>query len=488
MLKEKSLKKNVIMGILNTIINILFPLILFIYVSRVLEPEGIGRIQLATSVSTTFELFASLGIPLYAVRYISVLRESKEEQNRNAIEIFWVNIINAVIIFCIYLVFIWVVYGSGTSFYIFLLYGVTIFSNAIGVEWYFKANEEFSYITLRNFIVKIISFVLTFIFIRKPADIIYYAIISICGIVGYSMINFIKFAKNTNLKFVKINYLKHLKPALSVFLLSFATTIYCSLDTIMLGYIKNESSVGIYTAAYRVTTTIITITTAINTIMLPRLSYYYEKNENDKIKRILNTSYQLTLLISLPACVGVEIFAEEIIYILSGTQFLGAASTLRIMAPIIIFVSLTNLIGIQIFYSAGHIEKTVISVFVGAAINLIANSILIPMMSYNGAAIGTLIAEFSVLVFQVLIGKELVIFKKFDINIVKLLLSTSIMSGVLLLVKDLINIHYILDMGLYIIIAIIIYFVCLLIMKEGCIKDGIVGIKNKLRGRKNEDV
>jgi len=356
------------------------------------------------------------------------------------------------------------------------------------VEWYFKANEEFAYITIRNLIVKIVSIVLMVVFVRSSADIIYYGLISVGGVFGYSIINFIKFSKSVKLKFIKIDYLKHLKPALSVFLLTFATTIYCYLDSIMLGYIKDKYAVGIYSAAYKITTTVIAITTAINTIMLPRLSYYYENNETEKIKQILNTCYQLTLMISIPAVIGIEIFAEKIIYILSGAEFLSAASALRLMAPIIIFVSITNIIGIQIFYSAGHIKKTVISVFVGAAVNLIANSILIPIMTYDGAAIGTLIAEFSVLVVQVLIGKELLIFKKFDLNIVKILLSTFIMSGIILLVKNLIDIHYILDMAIYVIIAVLVYFISLFIMKERYIKEGIIGIKNKLRGRKNEEI
>ena len=484
MTKEKSLKINSIVGIINTIINILFPLIIYMYISRVLQPEGVGVTQLASSVSSYFDLFATLGIPLYAVRHISMLRENKEEQDRNAIEIFWINIINALVMFLAYLLFIFILYGIGNSFYIFLIYGFTIFSSAFGVEWYFKANEEFIYITIRNLIVKIISTVLIFYLVKDSSHIIYYTIIQIGGVLGYSFINFIKFTKNVKFKFIKINYLKHLKPALSVFLMSLSTVIYCSLDTVMLGYIQSEYSVGIYTAAYRVTTTIIAVTTAINTIMLPRLSYYYKNNETEKIRQILSVCFQLTLMISIPAVIGIEIFAEEIILLLSGPDFMTSVAPLRIMATIVLFVTLTNLIGIQVFYSSGNVKKTIISVLGGAIINLIFNFILIPIIDCEGAAVGTLIAEFVVLILQLIIGKELLIFDKFNKNIFKIIIASIIMTIVIIPIKMFISINYILLLLIGVATAVLIYFISLLLLKERYVQEGI----SKFSIRKKEKV
>ena len=126
----KSLKRNALMGMLNTIINMIFPLIIFIYVSRKILPEGIGITQLANSISGYFELFASLGIPLYAVREIAKNREDNKLQNINSIEIFWTNLINATIVFAIYFLFVTLVYGIGTiSFWVFIIYGSIIITS-----------------------------------------------------------------------------------------------------------------------------------------------------------------------------------------------------------------------------------------------------------------------------------------------------------------------------------------------------------------------
>ncbi len=485
-MKEKSLHKNAIMGIINTLCNMIFPLLIFIYASRTLLPEGIGITQMATSITSYFDLFAALGIPLYAVREISRLRDDKQKQNENALEVFYTNIINATIMFFAYFVFISISYSFTTTFWIFFVYGLVILLNAIGVEWFFKANEDFAYITIRNIIVKVLSFLLIIIFVKNETHILLYSIISIGATFGYCLINFIKFAKTTKLQKVKFNYFKHIKPALSVFLMAASTTIYCSLDTVMIGAIQNEYDVGIYTAAYKITTSFIAIITAINSIMLPRLAYYFETNDTEKIKPILNTCYQLMLMLAVPVVIACEIFPENMIYILSGSEFMSATPALRVMAPIILFVALTNLIGIQIFYSSGNIKKTTISVFCGAIINVIINSILIPHYSYIGAAIGTVIAEFMVLVVQVLIGKELLIFKKFNFNIFKILIASIIAGASMLGLKLLLNYGYIMTLVIGAIISILVYFVCLLIMKESLIKSAINIIKNKFKRKKQD--
>ena len=484
----KSLKRNALMGMLNTIINMIFPLIIFIYVSRKILPEGIGITQLANSISGYFELFASLGIPLYAVREIAKNREDNKLQNINSIEIFWTNLINATIVFAIYFLFVTLVYGIGTiSFWVFIIYGSIIITNAIGVEWYFKANEEFTYIAIRNLIIKSICTLLIILFVKTPNDILLYSIIYVGSTVLYSILNLFVFAFRTKLKPIKFKYLKHLKPALSVFLLTFASTIYTSMDTLMLGYLLGNSgnyAVGIYSASHKITNSFITIITAINAIMLPRLSYYYEKQEFEKIKNILNTCYQFILLIAIPLVVACEIFAENMVYLLSGAEFLEASSVLRIAAPTILFVSITNLIGIQIFYSSGNVKKTIISVVCGAVVNLITNFSLILPLKQNGVAIGTVLAEFTVLVVQLIIGKELLIFNKFDKNIIKILIATLIMCATIIPIKIFVNLSLVYSLLLCAVVGVIVYFLAIILLKEKYFQLFLKEIKHKFKKEK----
>ncbi len=490
MKKEKNLKINALLGILNTFVSMIFPLITFAYASRILAPEGIGLTQLATSVTSYFELFASLGIPLYATREISKIRDNKRLQDSTASEIFWTNLINALFMYILYVIFIIIMYGNSTSYFtIFLIYGTTIISTAIGVEWYYKAEEEFEYITIRNIVVKSLCLLLILLFVKDQSDIVIYSLIYIGSIMGYSLVNLIKFITKTKPKLTKFNIFKHIKPALTVFIMSVATTIYCSVDTLMLGYLtgsQGEYNVGIYSAVFKITSAAIAIITAINSIMLPRLSYYYTNNRIEEIKGILNTCYKIILMFSIPLVAACEILPKHVIYLISGEEFIAGYQALQIIAPIILFVSLTNLIGIQIFYSSGNIKKTIISVLFGAICNVICNSILIPVLDVRGAAIGTLVAEFTVLIVQVIIGKNLLIFKKFDKNIVKYILSTLLMSMFVLILKEKLPFSYIPSLLICAIVGILVYFLLLIILKEELTIYSLKTIINKLRRKQNE--
>lgn len=491
MTTEKNLKTNAFLGILNTIVSMLFPLFIFAYASRILAPEGIGITQLASSVSSYFELFASLGIPLYATREIARLRDTKEEQKINASEIFWMNFLNAILVYCIYIAFIILVYGTNsTRFFIFLIYGTATLSTAIGVEWFYKAEEEFGFITIRNLIFKSLSLFLIITLVKKESDIIIYSLIYVGSTLTYSIVNLIVFIVKVKPKFKKFKILKHLKPALSVFIMSVATTIYCSVDTIMLGYLTGESgeyNVGIYSAAFKITSAIISIITAINSIMLPRLSYYYENNRVEDIKTILNTCYKIVIMFAVPIVIACEIMPDYLIYLVCGEEFIIGSTALRIIAPIILFVGLSNLIGIQIFYSSGNIKKTIISVLGGAGCNIVINSILIPFLGINGAAIGTLIAEFVVVLIQFKIGKELLIFEKFNKDIVKYLISAIIMGLLILGLKIILPVSYIKVLLLLTLIGVCVYFISLLLMRETLIIKFLSIIKNKIKRRKKDE-
>ena len=184
-------------------------------------------------------------------------------------------------------------------------------------------------------------------------------------------------------------------------------------------------------------------------------------------------------MLAIPVTIATMIFADNMIYLLSGPDFLEGTLSLIIIAPTILFISLTNLIGIQIFYSSGHVKKTIISVLGGAIINVILNLIFIPFFAQNGAAIGTLLAEFGVLVIQIIIGKEMLIFRKFDTNIFKIITASIIMCSCAFGLKYLLPLGYILELLIITAIGVGIYGIILLILKE----KNILFILNKLKSK-----
>ena len=79
MSKQRSLKMNFIMNALLTMSSFIFPLITFPYISRILLPTGMGKVNFATSIINYFLLFSQLGIPTYGIRACARVRDNKEE-------------------------------------------------------------------------------------------------------------------------------------------------------------------------------------------------------------------------------------------------------------------------------------------------------------------------------------------------------------------------------------------------------------------------
>ena len=84
MAQKHSLKLNFVMNAILTMSSFIFPLISYPYVSRILLPEGTGKVSFATSLIAYFIMFAQLGIPTYGVRACSRVRDDRQALTRTA--------------------------------------------------------------------------------------------------------------------------------------------------------------------------------------------------------------------------------------------------------------------------------------------------------------------------------------------------------------------------------------------------------------------
>lgn len=88
---QTSIKKNFIMNVILTASSLIFPLITFPYVSRILLPEGTGRVAFVLSIISYFSMVASLGIPTYGIRACAQVRDDQEKLSQTVQEIFIIN-------------------------------------------------------------------------------------------------------------------------------------------------------------------------------------------------------------------------------------------------------------------------------------------------------------------------------------------------------------------------------------------------------------
>lgn len=426
----RSIRVNFIYNMIGTVSGILFPMITFPYVSRVIMAEGIGQVQFYSSIINYVVLLTSLGIPMYATREIARVRDNIADLSRTTIEIISLNLILNIIGYAAIFVMCFTIDQVMQNIPLFLLLSTSIVLTTIGCPWFFSGVEDFKYITIRGLIIRVICIVLLFLFVKDKDDLMYYAAYTIFGSIGNNILNFIRLRKYVRLDTFKVRELKiwrHLKPAFAIFVFNLVTSIYVNLDKVMVGFLSNNESVGYYTAASTLSHILLTAVTSLGAVMLPRLSNLVKQGDMDSFHRLSKKSYNFIVTMSLPICGGLIILAPSLIRIFSGESFTPAIPTLQIISPIIVAIGISNLIGIQVLYPLGKIKIVTISTLVGAIINCTLNFLLIPKYAQNGAAIATVCAEICVTLTQFIIAGKYIPFKFIDKKFIICLLTTLVM-------------------------------------------------------------
>ena len=463
-LPPKSLKKNAVLNMTKTVMSLVFPLITFPYSSRVLGPVYIGKVNFAQSIVSYFALVAALGISTYAVRESAKLRDDREKLSVFVKEVFSLNMISTVVSYILFALALAVVPAFESYRKLLCVCGASILFTTLGMDWLYTGLEEFKYITVRSIAFQFISLTLLFVFVRSKDDYLKYAGISVVSSVGSNICNFIHARHFVDFKIKARNLKKHLKPVFTLFAMSAAVSIYTVLDTTMLGFIKGDEAVGIYTAATKINRMVIMMITAATAVLLPRLSYYADKDRNEFL-RLANKALQFVVMFSVPCAAGLFILAEPAVLLFSGEQFLSAVPVMKIMDAVVVFIGISNVIGIQIFMSVGKERYTLFSVVAGAAVNFTMNMILIPHLGAIGAAVGTVCAEFSVTAIQLVWARKYFDIKKILVHLLKVLVSLFVMSICVSFVGRYFK-AYSIELVLGILSGVLIYSLCLFVLKD----------------------
>jgi O-antigen/teichoic acid export membrane protein len=406
-MKQKSIKLNFIMNAILQISAFIFPLITFPYVSRILGPSGTGNVSFATSIVTYFALFAQLGIPTYGIRATARVRDDKELLSKTVQEIFIINAVMCVLAYFVFFVVLNLVPKMYNDKVLFIIISSTILFNSVGMDWLYKGLEKYTYITFVSIIFKFIALILMFVCVHHKNDYVIYGAISIFAASASNICNLVNIHKLIYIKPIfNYEFTKHFRPIMIFFAMSCATTIYTNLDTVMLGFMKDNVEVGYYNAAIKIKNVLLGVVTSLGTVLLPRASYYIENNMYSEFKRIAGKALNFVVLISFPLCLYFILFAKEGVLFLSGDAYTEAILPMQILMPTLIFIGLTNIMGIQMLIPLGKEKVVLYSEIAGAIVDLAINTVLIPIMASSGAAIGTLVAEMVVWIVQYIALKE----------------------------------------------------------------------------------
>ena len=425
----KSLSGNYIYALINTITKFLFPIVTFPYVTRILFAEGIGLVNFYSSVIAYIVLITSIGIPSYAVRQIARVKDNFDERSKQTTEIFLLHFILTILGYVAVIVIAITVPRIHENLWLFLLISTNIFFVTIGCEWFYQGIEDFRYITIRAIAVRVVSVVLLFVFVKDRSDILYYGAYTVFGIIGSNLLNFFRLRKYISLsriRFRDLNPLIHFYPSIQIFGLSLIASIYLNLDIVMLGFLKDDASVGYYVGAEKLTKMLMELITALGVVLLPHLSSLVAHDNLDKFKEIVTKSVQYVTAVSIPMVIGVIFLAPLLINIFCGDSYQPSVLCLIILAPIIFFISVSYILS-QAFYPLDMMRPLYIRAIVSAVVNFALNMVLIPLYAHDGAAIATFFAEFSSMIISVYLFSKSVKISLFNLKYFRYIIASLIM-------------------------------------------------------------
>lgn len=476
--KEKSIKLNMILNAVKGLMGILFPLISFPYVSKILGVEGLGQYNFASSIVSYIGMVAALGIGTYAIREGARVRDSKEAFSAFASEIFTLNMISTAFSYLVLAVLLCLVPKFSDYRGTILILSLSVLVQTIGCEWVYSVYEEYAYITVRSILFQILSILMLFLFVKTEQDLNAYAVITVVSTAGANLINRIYARKYGAIRLTsKVDWKRHLKPIFMLFAMNAAVTLYVSSDITILGMMCGDHTVGIYSVSVKVYNIIKSLMSAAVVVSIPRLSALWGQGRTEEFKKVAGDIYSTLITIVMPAIVGVVLLSEQIVLLVSDASYLEAVPSLIILAVTIFFCLGAGFWSQAILIPMKKDGVVVKATIISAVVNIGLNLVLIPFWKENAAALTTLIAESVAFAMCAMEARKTLKLEGVGKTAWKTGLGCVLMGGYVLLVNTL-------GLGLFahIIVAVagavVIYFIVELLLKNSAMK-GIVARRSK---------
>lgn len=395
--KAPNIASNAILNAFRYILKIILPLITFPYVTRVLHPENYGKVTYCASIISYFALIASLGVNEYAVREGAAYRNDREKISKFASQIFSIQICSTLCSYILLIIMLLIWNEECDYKQIIVIQSIGILLTTMGVEWLYTIYEDFKYITIRSFIVQIISICAIYLLIKSTNDYKVYAAISTGAAGAGYLFNFFHSKKYINLRFtMEMEIKKHIKPIVILFCNVALISIYLNSDKTILGMLKGNESVGLYEVSVKIYSMVKGVLNAVVLVALPRLSAYLSEERYDDYVSLANKSLSAQLIVMFPAITGLFMISRDVVGLMAGSEYLGAVSSLRILSIAMIFAVFANFYVYVIMMSQKMDKQILMATVLSAVLNIGLNFVIIPFMDLNGAALTTLLAEFVV--------------------------------------------------------------------------------------------
>lgn len=470
---------NIFFNTIYQIFLVIVPIVTAPYLSRSLGANNMGKYSFVETMITLFTTIGLIGLYDYGTREIAYVRDkSKIEVSKTFFEITLTRLILLIISAVLYIIY---AINSPYKFY-FICSSIWLIGNFIDPTWFFNGLEKFKLITIRNFIIKLISIFLIFLLVKTKNDLYKYFLIVGVGQFVSAVILVPNLKKYIGLyKFDNFNVVKHLKPTIKVFLPQIASLVYTQVDKVMIEALTpNIANVTFYDNAEKIVKVPLAVITSINLVLMPNNANLFIKGKVDELKKVISSTIEIVLMVTLPMAFGLASIGFTLIPWYLGVDFTEVGYIIIWLSPIIVALALSGISANQYFIATNKVNYLTKSYIYAAILNMIVNYFFIPKIGCYGAALGTVTAELvSIFVQYYFMSREIKIYESFK-SAFKYLVCSILMC----IVSTYIGMKFGSNISttlLQIVVSVLIYGISLCFLKDKIIFQIIFQIKNRIK-------
>ena len=400
---DRQLKKNFLYNTIYQLVVFLYPILLSPYLSRVLGPAGVGEYNYTNTIASYFGMVCLLGIVTYGNRECAVCRSDKTQLSKTFWSIYAVQLMAFVVALLSYSIYFLAFSGEYRA--LFAIQFILVFSSVLDITWFFYGLEQFQNIVIRNVVWRICTMTSVFIFVKTPEDVWKYCLCSaVAGMIAN--ISMWPYAARyiEKVKIQTSDIIKHIKPALYLFIPVLGINIYAGVDKLMLESMVGVESVGFYANAEGLCKFPYGIVTALSTVILPRISHMSSTQRIEKGNKIYQQAFektiQVTMFLAFPICMGIAAIAPEMVPWYYTTSFMPCIRLIQQLSVLVLFAAWTNAIQSHYIVPLNMDRVLIRSSMIALFLNIVVNYVLIRRYGVYGAAYGTVITEIVVLIYK----------------------------------------------------------------------------------------
>lgn len=369
---KKNLTYNILMQTILLFVNAFSPLLSGMYVARILSVDIYGTYNYIGSFISVLITAGTLSISTIGLRELSSV-EDKKTFNQKFSELFFLRLIFEAVTFTGYFIYIMYCIKSYRIVYIIML--LQMITKVFEVEWALAAKNEFSFITIKTIVIRVMYLLGLFVFVKKPDDIVPYAIVSVfVGLLNESL-SFLFIIQKVQLTCHNIRIFRNFKSVLMMTITYNTVLLYGNIDKLFLNNYVGPDSVAYYTISSTISNLILSLVFGIVTGVLPTINHSAKFDRNHYYSLVKKVSDNLFFL-AIPMAFGIMLLSKDILFLFAGQKYIEIGGVLVLSSIYSLALKYTEVFENTVMYPNGREKDGLVIFIIFGLLNVIANIVL----------------------------------------------------------------------------------------------------------------